>query len=250
MKKCLLLFSLLLLFSQCEKPYDCVKSSGPTQSKVYDGLVFHKIRVNKRIAVVITQGTGTTNTVEVHAGESLINDIEVKVVDDFLVLTDNTTCNWVRDYGQTVVYVTVSDLTDVYSKTEQTISSNGVLRFNNLHLVSMDEIDGFKGTGNGDYNLTINNQSLLIENNDVSRYFITGTTTNLTVKFYEQGGIFHGENLLANNISIFHRGSNDLFVYPLAKIEGDIYNIGNVYCFGHPPIDLVVQHYHGRMIYR
>ena len=248
MKKYFLFVGLILLFSHCEKPYDCVKSTGPTASKVYEGLVFNKIIVNKRIAVVITEGAD--NKVEVRAGENLINDIEVTTQGGTLILSDNTSCNWVRDYGQTVVYITTSNLTDIYSKTEQTISSNGVLHFQNLHLVSMDEIDGHKGTGTGDFVLNIDNTSLTIENNDVSRYFITGTTTDLKVSFYEQGGIFHGEDLSATNINLFHRGSNDMFVRPMTKIEGGIYNVGNVYCYGHPPIDTVVQHYRGRMIYR
>jgi hypothetical protein len=247
MKKYLLFFSLLLLFSQCEKPYDCVKSTGPTQSKVYDGLDFHKLIVNKRISVIITQGA--SNRVEVHAGENLINDIEVKTEGGTLTLTDNTSCNWVRDYGQTVVYITTPNLTDIYSKTEQTISSNGVLTFPNLHLVAMDDIDGYKGVGTGDYNIKINNDILSIENNDVSRYYITGTTNYLVVNFYENGGIFHGENLLANEINLFHRGSNDLFVHPINKISGGIFNVGNVYCYSHPPINTVVRHYRGRMIY-
>ena len=248
MKKYLLLFSLLLLFVQCEKPYDCVKSTGPVKSKIYDGLEFTKLLVNKRISVVITEGE--VNKVEVVTGENLINDIEVRITDGMLILTDNTSCNWVRDYGQTVVYITTPNLTDIYSKTEQTISSNGTLTFNSLHLVSMDDIDGHKGTGTGDYNLTIANQTLIVENNDVGRYFLNGTTNNLNVSFYENGGIFHAENLSANSINVFHRGSNDMFVHPVNQITGDIYNVGNIYCYSHPAIDQVVRHYHGRMIYR
>ncbi len=248
MKKYILLFSVLLLFLQCEKPYDCVKSTGPVQSKVYNGLVFNKLLVNKRIAVVISQGTD--NTVEVRTGENLINDIEVLAENGTLTLTDNTSCNWVRDYGETVVYITTPNLTDIYSKTEQPISSSGTLNFPNLHIVSMNEVDGYKGVGTGDFNLTVICDTMNVENNDVSRYNIKGTIADLSVNFYEGGGIFHGENLLANTIVLFHRGSNDLFVHPITKITGHIYNIGNVYCYSHPSIDAVVRHYQGRMIYR
>lgn len=62
---------------------------------------FSKIIVNKRIGLVIIQGDDYK--VEVKTGENLINDIEVSVVDNKLILEDNTTCNWVRDYGETTV---------------------------------------------------------------------------------------------------------------------------------------------------
>ena len=127
MKKYLIYIVVLLVFIQCEKPIDCVKSSGPMKSKVFEGLTFTKLLVNKRIAVVITQGD--QYKVEVKTGENLINDIEVKLSGDLLTLSDNTSCNWVRDYGETTVYITAPNITDIYSKSEQSdISATEVRR--------------------------------------------------------------------------------------------------------------------------
>ena len=250
MKNYLLYFSLLVLFTHCEKPYDCVKSSGPIKSKVYEGLTFTKLLVNKRIQVVITQGD--TYKVEVQTGENLINDIEVTLSADLLTLSDNTSCNWVRDYGETVVYITAPNITDIYSKTEQIISSNGTLTYPNLHLVLMDEYDGFSGTGTGDFNLQVDNDRIYAENNEVGRFYITGTTDNLIVKFYENGGVFHGENLYANSINFYHRGSNDMYFRPVNLLDGDIYNVGDVNCYSRPPAENVHvrEHYRGSLIYR
>ena len=235
----------MLLFANCNK--DCVKSAGKMATKEFAGLSFKKILVNKGIGLVITQGSDYK--VEVSSGENLIGDIEVKVIDGMLVLEDHTTCNWIRDYGQTVVYVTAPDLTDIFCKTEQNITSNGILAFPFLHLVSMDSNDGFAGAGTGDYSLQVNNQSLLIENNNVSRYYISGNTNQLSVNFYEAGGVFRGENLTANDVRIFHRGSNDIYVWPVNSISGDIYNIGNVISMAHPPLVQVTEHYRGRLIF-
>ena len=250
MKKCILLFSIVLLFTHCEKPYDCVKSTGPIRSKIFEGLTFTKLRVNKRIAVIITEGP--EYKVEVKTGENLINDIEVSVSGDLLTLTDNTSCNWVRDYGETVVYITAPNLTQINSKTEQNISSNGVLHYPNLHLFLTNDIDGFSGTGTGDYYLTVDNDTLIVENNDLGRYFITGNTDILQVSFWENGGVFHGENLYANTINFYHRGSNDLFIRPVNFLNGDIYNVGDVNCYSRPPQENVhvTEHYRGSLIYR
>jgi hypothetical protein len=250
MKKFVFLFLALNLFIGCEKPYDCVKSSGPIQSKIFEGLNFSKLLINKRINVVLIEGP--THKVEVRTGENLINDIEVIVEGDLLKLSDNTSCNWVREYGNTVVYVTAPNITRINSKTEQNVSSEGVLHFPNLHIYSMNELDGYGGVGTGDFYLNLENESLTIENNDVGRYFINGTTQTLNVFFWENGGIFHGENFNANTINFYHRGSNNLFIRPINSLNGNIYNVGDVNCYSRPPQENVnvVEHYRGRLIYR
>lgn len=246
MKKVLLLL-LTVFFIQCEKPNDCIKSTGLLTSKVYEDLTFSKILVNKGIAVVIQEGA--VCKVEVRTGENLVNDIEVKVADQLLTLTDPTTCNWTREYGATTVYITAPNLTDVYSKTEQSISSQGILAFSNLRLVSMNTVDGYSGIGTGDFIMQIQNQTLTIDNNDVSRFFLSGTTNQLNVNFYESGGIFQGENLPSNTIKVYHRGTNDMVVHPVDRIFGDIYSLGNVICVVRPPTVKVVQHYKGKLIF-
>lgn len=237
----------MLLVISCEKPGDCVKSTGPIVSKEYDGLAFTKIIVNKGIALEITQGDNYH--VEVRTGENLINDIQVTVNGEMLVLEDNTSCNWVRDYGQTTVYVTAPNLTDIYCKTEKEITSNGSLHYPYLHLVSMDSADNFNGAGTGDIILEVNNAEIDVDCNNVSRFYLSGTTSELSVNFFEGGGIFHGENMTADKVHIYHRGSNDMFVQPINEINGDIYNIGNVYSIFHPPIVTVIEHYQGRLIF-
>jgi len=119
-------------------------------------------------------------------------------------------------------------------------------------LISTNGNDGYSGVGTGDFYLTVDNQILTVDNNDVGRYFITGTTSTLNVHFWENGGIFHGENLMANTINFYHRGSNDLFIHPVNYLTGDIYNVGDVNCYSRPPIENVhvTEHYRGRLIYQ
>lgn len=247
MKNFFSILCFLFLFANCEKPSDCIKSSGAITSKIYQGLNFTKIVVHKRIGLVIKQGD--EYKIEVRTGENLINDIEVHVDNNKLTLEDNTTCNWVRDYGNTVVYVTAPYLTDIFCKTEQNISSNGILSYPSLHLVSMNSYDNYPGIGTGDYILDLDCENVLVENNDVSRYFISGKIKEMSVNFYEGDGIFHGENTLANRIHFYHRGSNDMFLHPIESISGDIYNLGNVICNSKPENIQVNQHYKGELIF-
>lgn len=248
MRKLLYLFFIVLFFANCEKPSDCIESSGPIATLDFTNLSFNRIIVNKGIALVITQGD--VFKVQVRTGTNMMSNIEVRVIDNTLILEDKTTCNWVRDYGQTTVLVSAPNITDIYCKTEKSISSNGVLKFPNLHLVSMDNFDGFKGVGTGDFILDLDCENLYVENNDVSRYFISGKTNQLRVSFYEYGGIFQGENILANTVFFYHRGSNDITVHPVKSIKGDIYSVGNIICTSRPSTVEVVEHYRGKLIFK
>lgn len=248
MKKIAFLLLMISLFASCEKPYDCIKPSGAITSKVYEGLSFTRILVQKRIAVVITQGD--QYRVEVRTGKNLINDIKVTQSGNLLQLSDNTECNWTREFGQTVVYITAPNITDIYSKSEQEIRSNGLLTYPNLHLTLMDDYDGFSGTGTGDIILEVNNESMNVENNDFGRFYLSGHTQKLQVGFYENGGVLRAENLLANIVQIYHRGSNDMHVHPIDEIHGGIYNVGDVLCYSRPPVADVHEYYRGDFIYK
>lgn len=246
MKKILFIIG-ILLFVQCDNPADCVKSTGPLVSKTFSGFEFDKILVHKGIALVLKQGENRSITVV--SGENLIDDIQVNVNDGLLTLKDDTSCNWVRDYGQTIVYVSAPNLTDIYSKTEQNITSDGILAFDHLHFTSLDTADGIDGAGTGDFILNVQSQNLYVESNNVSRFYLSGTTTALGISFYSGNSTLRAENLLAEKVTIFHRGSNDMFVHPLNEISGDIYNLGNVYAGFRPAIVQVNEHYRGKLIF-
>lgn len=247
MKYFLVLLS--VIFLGCEKPSDCTKSTGKIVSKTIDfsATPFDKILVYKGISLVIKQGNDYK--VAVSTGENLINDIQATVVGNKLTLQDNTTCNWVRDYGQTIVTITTPNLTEIYSKTEQNITSNGVLTFPSLRLVALDKYDGLKDSATGDFILQIDNASLTLENNYISNFIITGQTQNLNINVYEGNGVIDTRNLVSKKIEVYHRGSNKVFVNPVEEITGDIYNIGDVFCVSRPAIQTVIAHYRGRFVF-
>jgi hypothetical protein len=175
-----------------------------------------------------------------------MSNIEVSVNRGLLTLKDNTTCNWVREYGNTVVYVTAPNITELHSKTERPIASNGILTYPILRLIAMDLTDG---AGTGDFNIQVNNSQVVIENNNVSRYYISGQTDVLSVNFYDGNGRFNGGNLTTKKINVYHRGSNDMVVNPSESIIGKMVSTGNVILKNNPPIVDVQQLYHGRVIY-
>lgn len=244
MKKLILIIVIATFFYNCEKPGDCIKSTGEMVTREVVVTPFETVFVYTGIELVIKQGF--EYKVEVKTGENLIDDIEVKVENNTLTLKDKTTCNWVRDYGQTIVYVTAPNLTDIHSKTEKNIKSDGVLTYPIIRLYAMDLTDG---AGTGDFIFEIDNGQLVILNNNVSRYYISGNTQEALLNFYDGNGRLEAQNLNINVAKIFHRGSNDMIIKPIQSVEGDLFSTGNLILLNTPPSVNLTEHYQGRVIY-
>ncbi|RXR35585.1 DUF2807 domain-containing protein [Flavobacterium piscinae] len=244
MKKLILIFVMATFFYNCEKPGDCIKSTGEMVTREIEVTPFETVFVYTGIGLVIKQGP--EYKLEVKSGENLIDDIEVKVENNTLTLKDKTTCNWVRDYGQTTVYITAPSLSDIHSKTEQEIRSDGVLSYPIIRLYSMDLTDG---AGTGDFIFEIDNGQLVVLNNNVSRFYISGNTQEALLNFYDGNGRLEAQNLTINVAKVFHRGSNDMIIKPLQSVEGDLYSTGNLILLNTPPNVNLTEHYQGRVIY-
>ena len=248
MKKIIVFVVLMLIFNSCEKPSECIESLGKIVTKEIPVDVFTKIKVYRGIEVVITQGTAYK--VQIQAGANFINNIEVIQNGNQLIFKDETSCNWIRDYGQTKILITTPTLEEIYSKTERNISSNGVLTFDNLSILSLDkEADGEKGAGTGDFHLEVNNNTLNIANNNVSRFYISGQTNMANFYFYFGDGRIEAQNLVAQNINVYHRGSNDMIVNPIQSIRGVMNSTGDIILKNVPPVVDVQQLFNGHLVY-
>ncbi|WP_293874284.1 head GIN domain-containing protein [Flavobacterium sp.] len=235
MKKKVLFIISILIITSCEKPSDCIQTSGATITKEIAVLPFKKIKVYKGIEVVVTEGAAYK--VQIQAGSNFIDNVSVIQNGDQLIFKDELSCNWVRAYGQTKILVTTPTLEEIYSKTDRTIRTNGVLTFANLSVLSLDkDADGEAGAGTGDFILNLNNNSITISNNNVSRFFLSGQTNSAHFNFYFGDGRIEAENLIAQNVVVYHRGSNDMIVNPIQSVTGLLNSTGNLVLKNLPPI--------------
>ena len=242
----------MVLATSCGISEDCFKGNGNQVIQLFPLENFTKIKVYDGVGLVIKEGTNYE--VKVITSDNILENLEVKLQGNMLVVKDNSTCNIARDYGLTKVYVTVPDGTflpiipelELHCKTEQKIESQGVLHSSIVRLFSIDDSDG---AGTGDFHLEIDNGQLVIENNNVSNFYITGHCNEMLLNFYFGNSRVYGQNLHTELIKIYHRGSNDMFVYPVQKIEGTIFATGNVILQNVPPLVNVDEVYTGRVIY-
>ena len=96
----------------------------------------------------------------------------------------------------------------------------------------------------------MNNQSLTIANNNVSRFFLSGQTNTATFNFYFGDGRIEAQNLIAQNVVVYHRGSNDMIVNPIQSVTGVLNSTGNLILKNVPPVHSPLDAlYTGHVIY-
>ncbi|MGV3460437.1 MAG: head GIN domain-containing protein [Flavobacterium sp.] len=243
--KALFIAMLLITISGCtdDSMPDCFRTAGDMVE--YDVTVdaFSSIKISEGIELVITQGDEQRVTIK--TAENFKPEISAQTINGQLQLNNSTSCNWVRDYNLTRVYVTTPNLENIYSASQFDVKSDGILAFPSLKLSS-----GLYGkTASGSWLLTVDCQSLTIEDNQSSYYNISGTAENLTINFYAGDSRFDGTNLSSQKLQVFHRSSNDIIAKPELEARGTLYSTGNLVLKTRPTVVEVHRLYHGEVKY-
>ncbi len=247
MKKNKYILFLLLLACNGEDAGDCFQTSGKIIQQEFTATAFSRILVNKDVEMILKEDTGFQVLVE--TGKNLLNDIDVKVIDGQLILSNNNSCNFVRDYGITKIYVSAPNITEIRTATQYDISSDGVLTYPSLTLISEDfNFDG--AITIGDFRLAIDNITFRLTFNNLSNCYVSGATQNLSVNHVSGNSRFEGKDLVAENVVVNHRGSNDILVNPQGSLRGKLTGTGDVIGFNRPPTVEVEELYQGRLIFR
>ncbi len=230
-------------FISCgEDAPECFRRAGDTIRYEIPVEGFSSIYISEGIELVIQQGSETRVTVE--TGENIREYIYADVIDGELRLTNRNNCNWVRDYNITTVYVTTPQLEKIYSASQFAVRSQGVLSYPSLSLQS----GIFNETASGTFELDVNIQHLIVEDNQAAYYVIRGNVENLSVNFYAGDSRFEGTSLIAQKVQVFHRSSNDIIVNPQEEIQGTVYSTGNLVLKNEPPVIDVEVLYTGNVI--
>lgn len=236
----------MLVACDSENANDCFQTAGNTIQEFREVPEFSRILVNRDITLIVEEADEYAVLIE--TGSNLLNDVSALVVNDQLILTDDNTCNFVRDFGITKITVFTPTLTEIRTSTQYETTSNGILNFENLTLIS--ESFNMPGTFTvGDFRLSIAAENIDIAANGLSSYFLDGTVNNLRVRFFAGAGRFEGRNLIAQNVDIFHRGGNDMVVNPQQSIIGQIVSTGDVIAINQPPNVEVEVLFTGQLIF-
>lgn len=246
MKKILYILSIITLLScDSENAPDCFKSAGDLTEKEFTVTPFSTITVFKNIELIITDDINYS--VKVETGAHLIDEITASVVNGRLLLKDNNSCNLTRDYDAVKIYITAPNLTEIRNSSQFTVRSNGILNYSSLRLISEDYTDDFYN--NGIFNVEVNATSIVLVINNFTPTFISGTTNTLNIFQASGDGRFEGRNLIAQDVTIYHRGTNDIIVNPQQSLKANLVSTGDVISVTTPPTLDIQEQFDGRVIY-
>ncbi|NQX77888.1 head GIN domain-containing protein [Gilvibacter sp.] len=242
-----LLIVLTLLSCDSENAFDCFQTNGDRIEVNYEVAAFDRIRVRERIELVLKQGDH--HEVRIVAGSNLLPDISAIVEDGELILRDANACNFTRDYQPTIAYVTSPNITVVSNQSGRTVRSDGVLQYPELSLKSEDFTENDRINVDGDFDMDLEVEELRILTNNLSNFFLRGSAMDAYVQIFSGDCRIEAQELIVQNLEVFHRGTNQMFVNPQQQISGEIRSVGDVICSNTPPVVEVTEFYTGRLIF-
>ncbi|MFT4942832.1 MAG: hypothetical protein ACI9RL_001427 [Candidatus Paceibacteria bacterium] len=243
---------LLTVMYGCDSPPfgDCFQAAGTSISMIVDVEPFSKVRIEGEVTLFIKQGD--VQEVALTTGDNLLSDVSVFLVEDTLVITDTNACNFVREYGITVVTITTPNLTAIRNASNFDVTGIGTLAFPELLLTS----NTTQGPGgietikkSGDFYLDIICDDFNISANGKSIFYISGAANKASVNFSNENPRFEGRNFLVNEFNVFHRSSNKMIVNPQEKLTGILLSTGDLISVNKPPFVDVDVMFTGQLIF-
>ncbi|OUS00439.1 hypothetical protein A9Q86_10735 [Flavobacteriales bacterium 33_180_T64] len=242
-----IVFAIVLVSCNGENVPDCFQNSGDIIEKDFDLEVFSEIKVFPRIELVLKEAS--VQKVTVQTGEYLMNDIEVRVENGKLHLYNNNACNITRDYGITKVFVSAPNITEIRNGSGLPVRSDGVLSYNSLELISEDFNEEDEVNTDGDFILEIDCNNFKVVVNNLSTCYISGEANSVSVRFFSGDARFEGRYLIAQDVDVFHRSSNDMIINAQHSLTGEIRSTGDIIVVNTPVIVDVEQFYTGQLIF-
>ena len=251
MKKLLFLISILTIIVGCssENSADCFQTDGSLiQEEVANLDVFKRIIVFDRVKLFISQGP--VQRVIVESPDNLINEVIVRVEDSILKLKDNNSCNILREFETTKVYVTSPNIDQIRNSSGSTVEDIGTIGWDGLELVSEDQLVEDEFNIDGDFDLDeLDANNITINANGISTFRLKGKTKAFQIGLFDGDARVEAEDLIANSVTIFHRSTNKIICFPTDSIRGRIVSIGDVIAKNRPPFVDVEEFFRGKLIF-
>ena len=240
---------ILMLFS-CNKENapDCFQNAGEILRSEVEVDNFSKITVFEKVELILKQGD--VQKVEIETGEFLKKEVTANVEGDRLILRNGNGCNFLRDYGLTRIYITSPNITEIRSSTGLPIKSDGILGYPSLLLFSESFTDPEAETTDGEFDLELDSENVALVVNGIAYFKLKGNAGNLSITVAAGDSRIEAETLVANNVSLNHRGTNDVQINPQQSISGVIRGTGDVISFNQPTAVDVEELYTGRLIFK
>lgn len=223
----ILLIFIVSAFSSCKKKNigDCFKSTGEITEQDREVGQFTKIIVHDNVNLVLENSESGILTVS--AGENLLDKIITQKNGDTLVISNNNSCNWVRDFNIPItVYLPVSNLSEIAYRSIGDINCTDTIFSDTLY------INVFEGAGT--INILTNtyaiHTSLHYGTADIK---LSGRCT-LSYVYSAGWGRIDNRALISKQVYVGNISSNDIYLRAENTLAATIDGIGNIYYTGNP----------------
>lgn len=230
-----LTLSVLLIACDSENANDCLQTDGNNITYELELAPFDRIQVENDVQLIVKQGE--QQNVRVQTGENLVSDLNIEVDQQTLVLQNNNGCNFIRDYGVTIVTVTSPNIVFIRQASSFPVSSDGVLTYPSLTIWSNTNpntlnIEDANKSGSVILNLDV--PQFIVQANGSSNFQITGRADTATISFSDEFPQFHGASFLVNDLRIAQTSAANMVVHPINNIQGIIRGVGDVISVNEP----------------
>jgi len=244
MKKIVFFSGCILLFN-CTGDDACFSKKGDEVSEVAQIAAFHTIDIPMNVSAEIIPSD--TYKLEIHSFENRIQALSYSVKDSVLLISNEISCEMLKSTETALLKIHTPTLKRIHSRTQFQVYSNTVLTYPNLYLLtSIPKVE----SASTHFNFRVNNNSVTVEDNQVGYFQLTGNTNVLDVQLYGANGAVDAKALNAKEVKMFHRSNQNIHLYPLDKIEGTLYSVGNAYLYNKLQTVNVNRLYTGAIIYK
>jgi len=229
-----LMILVILGLTACNKSENCFTSSGELTRDTLTVTSFDSIYLFDNVTLVLTQDS--INRVVVEAGKNIISGITAEVSGNSLVIHNNNSCNWLREYSNPTVYVSYS----YYKKILYIYyESSGDVRSTNLLYNEAIEVHTWGGSGTID--LTVNCRKGIFEQHMGTVDFLIRGICEESNVFAGDYGLFDLRDLRTGYTYIKNYGTNNCYVQAKHELNATVGSIGNIY-YKTPPEPYLIKH--------
>lgn len=236
--------TLLIILSACSIDESCLKSAGEERVKKTQTNAFHTIDIPKGVEVEIIQSD--EYQLKIESFEHRIDQINAQVNDSILTIENLNTCGIIHRQKTGKITISTPTLKKIISRTQFDVYAKDTLTFPNISIISSLSENSASST----FDLTFNNRSVTIEDNEIAYFYLAGKTDRFTASLYGGSTTVDARNLQANIVSFFHRSTHHVHLYPIYYIEGVLASTGNVYLHNKAAEEVFTQKYTGQVIYQ
>lgn len=216
----------ILFYAGCDNVNapDCFKTTGQTIRKEIALDSFSSIQVMDEVDIYLSNSI--QQKVIVETGENLLGGIKVEVNNHLLTIENDNSCNWHRAPGNPRLYIYAEEIREI-----------GIYDYANVYTLDTlgQERLQIYSDGTGNFEMTVNLDSLFIESIYISNFKFAGITKYLFIHFNNDSR-FMGSTIVSDRCQILHEGSNRMEVYPVTSLTGEMNSTGSLYYFNKPQI--------------